>query len=76
MHADAREGGFGRRHARRLFAHADHFAGEGAGFGAGLRGLRGIALGAFGGLQDVGFGFGFEGFEVGLVAVEFALVAA
>lgn len=59
-----------------LFSDAEEFFGEDAGFGAGLGGLRGVALGAFGGLEDEGFGFGFEGFEVLEVAVEFAGVAA
>jgi len=41
-----------------------------------LHGLRGVALGALGGLQDEGAGFGFELFELEEVAVEFAGVGA
>ena len=59
-----------------MFPHADQFAREDACFSRGLLGLGGIALGALVGLQDVGAGFGFEGFEVGQVAVEFAAVGA
>jgi hypothetical protein len=59
-----------------LFAHTEEFAGEDAGFGAGLGGLRGIAGGAFGGLQDERASFGGEGFEVLEIAVKAAGVGA
>lgn len=59
-----------------LASDAEELAGEYAGFGLGLGGLGGVALGAFRGLEDEGAGFGVEGFEVGEVAVEFAVVAA
>lgn len=59
-----------------MFPHADELFREGAHFLRGGFGLGGVALGAFVGLEDVVAGFGFEGFEVGEVAVEFAGVVA
>jgi len=48
------------------------FSGEGARLGLCLLGLRRVALGAFGGLEDEAAGFGLQSFEVGEVAIEFA----
>lgn len=59
-----------------MSADADQFAREGAGFFIGLRGLGRGALGAFGGLEDVGFRLLVEHFELDDVAVEFADVGA
>ena len=59
-----------------MFADSHEFAREYAHFFCGGGGLGGLPLGAFVGLEDVVAGFGFEGFEVGEVAVEFAEVGA
>jgi len=59
-----------------LLAHPQEFAGEDSRLGRGLFGLRRVALGALGGLQDQVAGLGVEGFEVEDFAVEFTLVGA
>ena len=59
-----------------MFPHSDQLFGEDAHVRRGLLLLRRVALAAFVGLRDEVAGFGFEGFEVREVAVEFPGVGA
>ena len=59
-----------------MLASADEFAGEDSDVLVCLFGHGGVALGAFVGLEDVGFCFLFSGFQGEDVAVEFADICA